>query len=302
MDDGVFSDVSLRTLPDLVSVIIPVRNGGALFERQVAALAAQTYGRPWELIVADNGSDDDTSERAATWVQRFPVPLRIIDASAARGCSGARNVGSEAAGGDLLVYCDADDEVAPGWLAAMAGAACTAGVVGGWLETELLNEEPARSWRPAYDRRSLPTAIGWLPFAVGASLGVWRDVYDELGGFREDFPSGADDTEFCWRAQVAGRTIVLEPEAVVHYRFRTDLRSMARQFRNYGHGDVLLFRDFREHGIRRRSVGDVLYSLVWLVKHLPDLRDDLRKGIWVREAAYLMGRARGSWQQRLLYL
>lgn len=292
----------MRPLPELVSVVIPVRDGGELFERQLTALAAQTYEGPWELVIADNGSTDGTADRAVHWADRFPVPLRVVDAADANGCPGARNAGTSVAEGNFVTYCDADDEVAPGWLTAMAQAARAADVVGGWLETEVLNDLPVRAWRPAYDRRDLPRAIGWLPFAVGASLGVWRETYDELDGFRQDFPAGADDIEFCWRAQLTGRRVSLASDAVVHYRFRTDLRGMARQFRNYGQGEVVLFRDFRHHGLRRRPVGEVLYSLAWLAKHLPDLRDDVGKGVWVREAAYQLGRVRGSWQQRLLYL
>src|SRR5206468_3683315 len=48
-------------VPDLVSVIIPVRNGAATLGSQLRALAAQTYPGLWEIVIADNGSTDATA-------------------------------------------------------------------------------------------------------------------------------------------------------------------------------------------------------------------------------------------------
>ena len=44
----------------MVSVILPVRDGSRVVARQLTALLAQTFLGPWELVVVDNGSLDDT--------------------------------------------------------------------------------------------------------------------------------------------------------------------------------------------------------------------------------------------------
>ena len=79
-----------------LSVIIPARDAGATIGTQLEALAAQQWPGRWEVIVADNGSRDDTVARAEAWRDRLPG-LRVIDASSVPGASHARNVAAELA-------------------------------------------------------------------------------------------------------------------------------------------------------------------------------------------------------------
>src|SRR6266545_10527 len=104
-----------------LSVVVPCFNSAKTIAIQLEALANQTWSEPWEVIVADNGSTDSSVAIAESYKKRLPH-LRIVDASDRRGAGHARNVGAAAAAGDLLAFCDADDEVAPGWLSAMGQA------------------------------------------------------------------------------------------------------------------------------------------------------------------------------------
>src|ERR1700756_5684791 len=97
-----------------LSVIIPCYNVGDNIAAQLEALAGQQWSEPWEVIVADNGSTDNSLQVVRECARRLPE-LRIIDASGKAGAAHARNVGARAATGDYLAFCDADDEVAPGW-------------------------------------------------------------------------------------------------------------------------------------------------------------------------------------------
>ena len=104
-----------------LSVIIPCLNAAGTIGAQLDALAVQQWDQPWEVIVADNGSTD----RSLAIVERYRYKLpnlRVVDASARRGQPCALNTGAMAAKGDALAFCDADDEVAPGWLPAMGKA------------------------------------------------------------------------------------------------------------------------------------------------------------------------------------
>lgn len=288
--------------PRLISVIIPVRNGGPLLQAQLDALAAQDYRGAWEVVVADNRSTDGTAERVAERAATFPVPLRCVPTPDRPGCAVARNAGSLAAAGDFFVYCDADDEVAPGWLSAMAAAAQHGGVVAGRLETTRINTPVVASWRPALPPGRLPVALGYLPYATGANTGIWANVWHEIGGYDERFAIGGDDAELSWRAQLAGHALVPADDAVVHYRYRSELRDFAKQYVGYGMGEPALYAAYRDR-IRRRSPLAVLLTVLWLVKHLPDLLAGERaRGVWVREAAYYWGRVRGSLRARTVFL
>jgi glycosyltransferase involved in cell wall biosynthesis len=98
------SDLSL-------SVIIPVYNGGAAFQRCLAAFAGSTL-RPYELIVVDDGSTDGSRR----WAQEAGACL-LATGRPGSGPALARNLGARHAGGDLLFFCDADVEVRPDTLA-----------------------------------------------------------------------------------------------------------------------------------------------------------------------------------------
>ena len=107
-----------------LSVIIPLFNDAEYIAIQLNALANQNWSEPWELIVSDNGSTDGSLRVVEQYRKRIPN-LRIVDSSDMRGAAHARNVGATAALSDNLAFCDADDEVAPGWLKAMGEALLT---------------------------------------------------------------------------------------------------------------------------------------------------------------------------------
>ena len=60
---------------------------------------------------------DGTADIARRYAPRFKAPT-VVDGGPRRGHSAPRNAGAKAARGELLVFCDADDVVAPGWLSA----------------------------------------------------------------------------------------------------------------------------------------------------------------------------------------
>ena len=64
-----------------LSVIIPCLNAEATIATQLEALANQHWSKPWEVVVSDNGSTDNSLEIVKSYKDRLPN-LRIVDASA----------------------------------------------------------------------------------------------------------------------------------------------------------------------------------------------------------------------------
>lgn len=87
----------------LVSVIIPAYNAGRTIDSALRSLFAQTF-RDFEAIVIDDGSSDDTVERAAAWGEAVRVYSQPNG-----GPARARNTGIRLARGRLLAFLDADD-------------------------------------------------------------------------------------------------------------------------------------------------------------------------------------------------
>jgi hypothetical protein len=103
-----------------VSVIIPVRDGEAFIAEAVESVLAQRDVSA-EAIVVDDGSTDGTLERLAMFEGRITV-----HSQAGRGVSAARNTGMTLAQSDLFVFLDADDVLAPHYLARFVAAAAAA--------------------------------------------------------------------------------------------------------------------------------------------------------------------------------
>lgn len=285
-----------RGRPHLASVIVPVRNGAAVLAGQLAALADQEYPGEWEVVVVDNASTDGSAAMAASWTGR--LPLRVIRAERAPGINVARNEGAAAARGDLLLFCDADDVVAPGWLAAMATTAARADVVGGRLDDTALNRPDQRSWRPPAPEASLPWALRFLPYAPGGNLAVWTEVWQALHGFDERFAIGGTEIEFCWRAQLAGYRMGFAPGAVVGVRHRDSLGALARQFHRYGMAQAQLYAHFRDRGAPRSDTREALCDWWWAARSATTRR---HRPEALRVLALRAGRLRGSARHRVLF-
>lgn len=288
-----------RPAPRLVSVVIPTYNAVDTLGAQLDALERQDYAGTFEVVIADNGSTDGLAAFVSGRSSR--VPERVVDASDRRGVSHARNVGCRESAGELIVICDADDVVVPGWLSALVAVAATAECVGGSLDATMLNDASTIAWRFPHRPDTLPVKLRFLPYAHGCNIAVWRDVVDSLGGWEESYQGGGEDVDFAWRLQLAGGRLAVAPDAVVHYRHRETAGGLANQMAGYAQADVLLYKRFRDRGARRRPVSAALWDLWWLLSRLPLLgRSDVR-GLWANRWGQLRGRVTGSWRYRVLY-
>lgn len=283
-----------------VSIVVPCRNCTDLLGRQLAALAGQRWSGTWEVVVADNGSTDGLPSVAERFRNRFPE-LRVVDASAKQGAAYARNVGVKAATGDVVLFCDADDEVGEGWLAAMAVALREHDFVAARIDRERLN--------PSWVKRSrsfdglLDSDPPFLPYSFSAALGVRRSKHLAVGGFDETFTVSCEDRDYCYRLQLAGTRLHLVSDAVIHYRLRDTFRGIYRNARTYARGNVLLYSRYRKHGLRQpsklRSVGSWMLLLPALV---PALRSREHFAQWCYRLGWLVGRLQGSLRYRVLAL
>jgi hypothetical protein len=219
-----------------VSVIIAAKDAVATLPAQLAALAAQHPPLRWEVLVADNGSTDRTADVVREASRTFPG-LRLVDAAGTPGAGAARNAAAEVARGELLLFCDADDVVAPGWATGLHRALGRDDVVAGRLEWALLNDSTAQRSRalPQVEGLQRTEPLPWLECASSSNLGIRRDLFRRIGGF-DTRARYLQDTDLCWRAQLAGGSLAFEPAAVVHMRLRRGMRGAWRQGRNSGMG------------------------------------------------------------------
>ncbi len=281
-----------------VSVIIPCFNGSNVIRAQLEALSTERVSWPWEVVIADNGSSDDSTAVCAAYAGR--LFLRLIDASDRRGQAHARNVGARHALGRKLIFLDQDDVISHGYVDHMAAALRQHDFVAASMDHKELNPPWAVESRAFAAERGLRS--GLFPWAYGCVLGINRRLFEGVGGFDEDLPC-AEDVDLCWRIQRdAGAELFHVREALLRYRLKTSRRDLFFQGMLYGRGGAALYRRWGPAGMSRRSLVDVARSWAAILRRLATTRDRGRRA----QAWYLLGNrigcVMGSIRERVVFL
>jgi glycosyltransferase involved in cell wall biosynthesis len=224
-----------------VSVILPVRNEGPFIERSLGAVLAQDWDPArLEVIVADGLSTDETRAIVRRCADAVPaIAVSIVD-NPAGIVPTAMNAGIAAARGDVIVRVDGHTIVEPDYVRRCVEALRRSGAqnVGGRMKAA--GDEPfARAVAAA---TSSPFGVGGARFHYSdreewvdtVYMGAWpREVLEELGGFDPEMVRDQDD-ELNYRLRARGGRILLAPEIRSLYFNRATVRSLARQYFQYG--------------------------------------------------------------------
>lgn len=195
-----------------VSVIIPHYNAPDDLARVVDAVRAQDYSGDVEIVVADDGSTQLPQIPGVRLVQQEDLGFRA---------AAARNLGAEAATGQVLVFLDADTVPDPGYLSAVVPhiVGDPRAVVVGTRLTGPEQSEPewlAQAWRDTDDLRAADHT-SWR-FVISAVLSCSAEFFAQVGGFDATLIGyGGEDWEFGFRAYNAGATLLHEPGAVARH-------------------------------------------------------------------------------------
>lgn len=196
-----------------VSVVVPARDAATTLPATLDGLASQEVDEPYEVIVVDNGSNDDSAEIA----QRHPLEVRVIRRRRGEGAGAARNDGVAASKGSVLAFVDSDCAPTPTWLAEGLRALRDVDLVAG-----AVRPPPAVHVRP-FDRTLWVTREHGL--YETANLFVRRDWFERLGGFQDWVPDRegvagrpfGEDAWFVWRARRLGARTTFAENALVHH-------------------------------------------------------------------------------------
>ncbi len=107
-------DIMAQSATKALSIIIPARNEAENLPKLLQSISAQSV-RPYEVLVVDDGSTDQTAELAQKLGAKVIASAALPDGW--RGKTWACHQGAQAASGDLLIFMDADTWFEPGGLA-----------------------------------------------------------------------------------------------------------------------------------------------------------------------------------------
>jgi len=288
----------------MLSVIIPCYNAADTLTDQLDAFLSQYSDKAWELIVADNGSTDNTLQIVEKYCEQL-ANMEIIDASEIRGAGFARNKGAKAARGDLLAFVDADDQVGSGWIDVIFNALQKHDFVASRFEHQKLSTSILSKKRGGPQRNGLQpyTYPSYYPHSGGSGLAVKRWLHEKVGGFDESLPR-LQDTDYCWRIQLQGTQLYFEEAAVVHVRPKESLSEMYRQSYVWGEYNVLMYKKYEKFGMPRLSFGDVTSSIIYwlydLVRNILRVRNRSDFAPVIAKVGNRLGRFKGSLKYRVL--
>jgi len=246
---------SLKRSPDVlapsVTVLIPVYNRQVLLANVLAGLTRQSSGTSFDVIVVDDGSEEDIP---AT-VERFSERLNVRSLRQERdgfGLARARNLGLANTDADVVVFLDADCIPGDRWLESHMSwhrKAANLVVTGSRRHVDVLcdpdevaagdtdvaslarrteDDQPELAtddWRGLVYRRSQRLLLGDAGFraAIGGNSSMRREFALSIGGVSEDFRGwGGEDTEFAWRLWNAGAFIVPADGAIIYHQSHGD--------------------------------------------------------------------------------
>jgi len=205
----------------VVSVVIPTRNRAGILERTLKAICKQQFPGAFEVIVADDGSTDGTAGlvRYFSSTASEGVVVRYVR-SQERGANAARNAAIRIARGEIIVLCDDDVLVPPGWLERITTPVREgkAEVASGPVVLEPSLRLPGR--HPG-ELAALVTHVPEVVIPILANMAVCRGVF-ERGFFDPAVEAPVEEAE--WLERVGASWVTVPEAAVVHLKDPKDLR------------------------------------------------------------------------------
>ena len=246
----------------LISVVVPSHNRSGLLLNALRAISRQTLEKDlYEVIVVASACTDDTVERVRPLLDERLRLTEVRNGTPAR----SRNAGAALARGKYLAFTDDDCEPEPGWLAAflrvIEADSSRAGIGGRTITRDEGRTPLTHQVENAGGMDLLPTC----------NLFVKREVFEELGGFNEEFLFLNEDTDFSWRLEAFGLDYC--PEAVVVHPPRPGtFKARVQWMRNLESEFALADRHSSLYAVRRRSPWYWIYWHMMVRTHLRYLK------------------------------
>lgn len=298
--------------PPAVSIVIPTLDAGDMLLRCLEDVRAD---RPnIEVIVVDNGSIDDSVERARA---RFAT-LRVVRNDVNRGYATACNQGAAAATAAFVLFLNNDATLSPTDLDRLLQAAAGDERTAIWqpvtvgVDGTLESTGDLFTWWGIFQHLpAVPVGTDSVEVfsTVGAALLVRKDAFDQIGGFEGSYFAYYEESDLCWRARIAGWQVrvvvgacvehlgsettgrVFPPHAVRYLAFRNRIRTILANA-----SGASLLRLVPQHALaclafaalyvftgRLRSTAAVLQAMWWVVGNLDVVREQRERVQRIRQ-------------------
>lgn len=306
------------------AVVILSWNGRKMLERFLPSVVSNTTGNA-EVIVADNGSTDDSLEFMAN---NYPE-VRLIKLDKNYGFAGGYNRALEQVEADYFVLLNDDVEVTPHWVEPVVEMLESnkqyaiaqpkllmydqrdtfeyAGAAGGFIDKfgypfcrgRIFNT--VEKDQGQYDD---PCEIFW---ASGAAMFVKAEVWNQLGGLDEDFFAHMEEIDFCWRAKNCNYKVVYCPKSKVYHVGGGTLPKSNPQktYLNFRNNLSMIYKNARQSRLKDaiflRWILDWVAAFSFLLQgHFGEFHAVFRAHrYFTKNKKHLMHKRRKIWQQKV---
>lgn len=274
----------------LLSIVILNWNGKQHLEHFLPALLRHTTHPDAEIVVADNGSVDDSLQ----FLKNEYPGIRIIELEQNYGFSGGYNRAIEQVDARYILLLNSDIEVSEGWLEPMIEqmeeditvGACTpkildfkrkthfeyAGAAGGFMDHLGYPFCQGRIFDHLEEDQGQFDQATDLFWGTGACLMIRTDLYREAGGLDEKFFAHMEEIDLCWRLQRMGYRIRFVPSSAVYHVGGATLQrgNPFKTFLNFRNNLLLLYKNLPSKGRTRtlcyRMILDGISAFRFLVQ------------------------------------
>ena len=260
-----YVELELDRVPEpKVSIVIPVHNKFELTYHCIASLILARNEVDFEVIIVDDMSSDETV-RARQHISN----LRVVNNSQNKGFLLSSKHGAEQAIGEYIVFLNNDTEVTSGWLDALVEAFDTydsVGLAGSKLiypngklqEAGGIVWGSGRPWNIGNGQNAEHPMYNYTrqaDYLSGASLMVRRSVWEEIGGFSEEFvPAYYEDTDLAFKVREAGyKTMYCPFSTVVHFEGMSNGRDTNTGIKRFQSINSPKFRSKWRHAYRHNG-------------------------------------------------
>ncbi len=233
-NDAEALDTAGSTQEPLVAVVILNWNGRDFLEKFLPSVLASTYQNK-KIIVADNASSDDSVKFIRSAYPSVEIILNEDNGGFAKGY----NLALKKVSAEYYVLLNSDVEVTPGWIEPVIHlmesdkkiGACQpkllsynernkfeyAGAAGGWLDKFGYPFTRGRIFDEVEEDKGQYDDVQPCFWASGAAMFVRSAVYHEMGGLDEYFFAHQEEIDLCWRMQLAGYKVYVQPGSIVYH-------------------------------------------------------------------------------------
>lgn len=289
-----------------VAVVILNWNGAKMLQNYLPSVIENTNEKLAEIIVADNGSTDNS----LSVLKKDFSNLRVIELKKNFGFAEGYNRALEQCNHAYFVLLNSDVEVTPGWLDPLISnlennyrIAAAQPKIKSWVNKEMFEYAGASGGyidqygypfcrgrvinvvekdRGQYDE---PATVLW---ATGACLVIKSAVYKEAGGLDGTFFAHMEEIDLCWRIKNQGYEIMAYPESTVYHLGGGTLpnNSPRKLFLNYRNNLLLLYKNLPAKSLKKTMRVRFLLDMISAVIYILQLKPNFSLQVFKARKAY----------------